>query len=146
MKKIRVLLADDHPAFREGLERLLWEQEDIEVIGQAGDGVGAVTMSSDMQPDVAIIDVSMPNLNGIDAARQIKEKCPNTAVLILSAFDNEQYVLSAIEAGVEGYLLKNVRVRDLAAAVRALHGGETVLDSNAARKVFKRLAVTPAKN
>lgn len=142
MEKIRVLLADDHPTFREGLARLLTEEGDVEVIAQAGDGEEAVKLASGLLPDVAIIDVAMPRLNGIEATRQIKATCPATAILIVSAYGYESYVLGAIEAGASGYLLKNVRVRELVAAIRALHAGETVLDPTAARKVFSRLAYT----
>ena len=145
MDKIRVILADDHPAFREGLERLLREEDDIEVVGQAGDGEEAISIAHETQPDVAIIDVAMPKVNGIGVTKEIKAASPRTTVLILSAYNNEPYVLSAIEAGAEGYLLKSVRVREVAAAIRALHNGETVLDSSAARKVFRRLEYTTGK-
>lgn len=142
VEKIRVLLADDHPTFREGLCRLLKEEADLEVVAQAGDGEEAVTLASELLPDVAIIDVAMPTLNGIETTRQIKVACPATAVLIVSAYGYESYVLGAIEAGAAGYLMKNVRVSELVAAVRALHAGETVLNSTAAHKVFSRLAYT----
>ena len=140
MERIRVLIADDHPSFREGLLRLLEEEEDLEVVAQAGDGEEAVRLATELLPDVAIIDIAMPKLNGIEATRQTKAACPNTAILILSAYGYEPYVLSAIEAGAAGYLLKNVRVRELVAAIRALHAGETVLDAAAAKTVFGRLA------
>ena len=145
MQKIKVLLADDHPAFREGLERLLREEESIEVVGQAEDGEEAINLATQLQPDVAIIDVSMPKLNGIEATRQIKAVCPQTAILILSAYDNDPYVFSAIEVGAAGYLLKNARIREVVAAIHALHDGETVLDASLASKVFKRLAPTTGK-
>ena len=143
--KIRVLVADDHPSFREGLSRLLMEENDLEVVANAGDGEEAVRLATELLPDVAIIDVAMPKLNGIEATKQIKAACPNTAILIISAYDYEAYVLGAVEAGAKGYLLKNVRVRELVAAIRALHAGETVLDSDAAQKVFVRLAHTTGR-
>jgi NarL family two-component system response regulator LiaR len=145
MQKINVLFADDHPAFREGLRRLLQEEKDIDVVGQAEDGEEAVNLATQLRPDVAIIDVSMPKLNGIEATRQIKKVCPQTAILILSAYDNDPYVFSAIEVGAAGYLLKNARIREVVAAIRALHDGETVLDVSLASKVFKRLAPTTGK-
>ncbi len=140
MAKIRVLIADDHPAFREGLAKLLTEEGDIEVAGQASDGPEAVKLARELMPDVAIIDVAMPNLNGIETTKQIKAVCPATAILVVSAYGHDSYVLGAVQAGAAGYLLKNVRVRDLVAAIRALHAGEAVLDPTAAHKVFRRVA------
>ena len=145
MEKIRVLLADDHPAFREGLGRLLQEHGDFDVVGLAADGEEAVKLTAELLPDVALVDVSMPRLNGIEATRQIKEASPRTAVLIISAFDNEPYVIGAIKAGAAGYLEKSVRVRELAAAIRAVHAGESVLDAGAASAVFGRLARTAGR-
>jgi len=140
MEKIRILVADDHPTFREGLVRVLGEQEDMEVIVQAGDGEQAAKLAADLHPDVAILDVSMPKLNGVQAAKTIKTVSPHTAVLILSAYGHEPYVIGAIEAGASGYLLKDARVWELVSAVRSVHAGETVLDPTAARKVFSRLS------
>ena len=142
MEKIRVLIADDHPSFREGLGRLLAEEADIEVVAEASNGVEAVELASQLSPDVAIIDVAMPELNGIETTKQIKAACPATAVLIVSAYGHDSYVLGAVQAGAAGYLLKNVRVRELVAAIRALYAGEAVLDPTAAQKVFSRLAYT----
>lgn len=139
MKKIRVLLADDHPSFREGLERLLREEADVEVVGQASDGQEAVDMARNLHPDVVILDVSMPKLNGVEATKQIKEACPETSILILSAYDNNPYVLSAIEYGADGYLLKSARYQEVITAIRAVHGGGKVLDSAVAKKVFSQL-------
>ena len=138
--KIRVLIADDHPAFREGLARLLAEEGDIQVVGQANDGPEAVKLAKELLPDVAIIDVAMPNLNGIETTKQIKAVCPATAILVVSAYGHDSYVLGAVQAGAAGYLLKNVRVKDLVAAIRALNAGEAVLDPTAAHKVFRRVA------
>jgi len=140
MEKIRVLLADDHPSFREGLERLLREEADVEVVGQASDGQEAVAMARDLHPDVVILDVSMPKLNGVEATKQIKEACPDTSILILSAYDNNPYVLSAIEYGADGYLLKSARYQEVITAIRAVQGGGKVLDSAVADKVFSQLS------
>jgi NarL family two-component system response regulator LiaR len=140
MEKIRLLLADDHPSFREGLERLLREEEDVEVVGQSSDGQEAVNMSRELHPDVVILDVSMPKLNGVEATKQIKESCPDTAILILSAYDNNPYVLSAIEYGADGYLLKSARYQEVITAIRAVRGGGKVLDSAVANKVFSQLS------
>ncbi|RLC93919.1 MAG: DNA-binding response regulator [Chloroflexi bacterium] len=139
METIRVLVADDHPTFREGLVRVVADQDDMEVVAQAGDGEEAVQLASQVRPDVAVLDVAMPKLNGIEATRLIKEVSPKTAVLIVSAYGHDPYVLGAIEAGASGYLLKEARIWELVNAVRSLHAGETVLDPTAARKVFGRL-------
>lgn len=146
MEKIRVLVADDHPAFREGLVQIMAEQGDIEVIAQAGDGEEAVKLASQLRPDVAVLDVAMPKLNGIEATKSIKAACPNTAVLIVSAYAYGPYVLGAIEAGASGYLLKDARLWELVSAVRSLHAGEKVLDPAVARKVLDRLPYATGKS
>ena len=140
MDKIRVLIADDHPAFREGLVRVLSEQQDMEVVAQAGDGEEAVDFAARLKPDVAMLDISMPKLNGVETTKAIKSTSPNTAVLIVSAFGHEPFVMGAIEAGASGYLLKDSRVRELVSAVRSVSAGETVLGTAAANKVFGRLS------
>jgi len=140
MEKIKVLVADDHPVFREGLVSLLTQEEDIEVIAQASDGIEAVQLVHQLSPDVAIIDMSMPELNGIETTKKIKTASPSTAILVLTAYDYDAYVLGAIEAGASGYLLKDIRIWELVGAIRSLHAGETVLDPTAAYKVFSRLA------
>lgn len=145
MEKIKLLVADDHPVFREGLVSLLTQEEDIEVIAQASDGAEAVELAHQLSPDVAVLDVSMPELNGIETTEKIKEASPRTAILVLTAYDYDSYVLGAIEAGAAGYLLKSVRVRDLVRAIRALHAGETVLDPTATRKILSRLVSTKGK-
>jgi len=145
MEKIRVLIADDHPAFREGLVRVLAEQQDMEVVAQASNGEEAVKLATQLTPDVAMLDISMPKLNGVEAAKAIKAACPKTAILIVSAYGHEPYVLGAIEAGASGYLLKDARIGELVAAVRALHAGETVLDPTVARKIFSRLSHASGK-
>jgi len=139
MDKIRILIADDHPTFREGLARILKEQSDMDVIAEADDGQEAVNLAIELHPDVAILDISMPNLDGVHATEAIKTACPDTAILILSAYRHDPYILGAIKAGASGYLLKETRVRELVNAIRSLHAGETVLDSNVAKKVFDKL-------
>jgi DNA-binding NarL/FixJ family response regulator len=145
MQNIRVLLADDHPAFLEGLKRYLGDQAGLEVVGEARDGEEAIGLARDLQPNVAIIDISMPAVNGIEAARQIKEASPEIAVLILSAYYDEPYVISAMQAGATGYLVKTVDITEIAAAVRALHAGKTVLDAKATEAVMKRLSAATAE-
>ena len=136
MDKITVLMADDHDLVREGTRELLEREEDLLVVAEAGDGREAVRLAEKHQPDVALMDIDMPKLNGIGATKEIKVVSPGTAVLILTAYDDDQYVFALIDAGAAGYLLKDVRGRDLVAAIRAVHAGESALHPVIARKVL----------
>jgi NarL family two-component system response regulator LiaR len=138
MGKIRVLIADDHAVVREGTRRMLEQEGDIEVVGEAADGEEAIKLAEELRPDVAIVDIAMPRLDGIEATRQIKERCSSVTVLILSAYDDDQFVFSLLEAGAAGYLLKTVRSGELIDAVRAVHAGESVLHPAVAKKVLNR--------
>lgn len=140
MKRIRVILADDHVLVREGTRELLEREEDMEVVGEADNGEQAVELATRLEPDVALMDIAMPKLNGIEATKRIKAICPATAVLMLTAYDDDQYVFALLEAGAAGYLLKDVRARDLVAAIRAVNAGESVLHPTIARKVVDRFA------
>jgi len=145
VSKIRILLADDHAVVRQGTRELLEREEDLEVVAEAGDGEEAVLLASSQRPDVAIMDIAMPKLNGIEATRQIKASLPATAVLVLTAYDNDQYIFALLEAGAAGYLLKDVRAEELIKAVRAVHAGESVLSPAIARKVINRFAPAASK-
>ncbi len=139
MGVIKVLLVEDHLITRQGICRLLENDSDLKVIGEAGDGEEAVQMATEMHPDVVIMDIAMPKLNGIEATRQIKLICPAAAVLILSAYDDDEYVFGLVDAGAAGYLLKTASGEELTHAIRAVHKGEPVLDPIIARKVLNRL-------
>ena len=140
MGKISVLLADDHVLVRQGTRELLERQEDIEVVAEAGDGEEAVWLATNKRPDVVIMDIAMPKLNGIEATRQIKALRPATVVLVLTAYDDDQYIFALLEAGAAGYLLKDVHADELVKAIRAVYAGESVLHPVVARKVINRFA------
>ena len=138
MRSIKVLLAEDHVITRQGMRRLLEDEDDLTIAGEASDGEEAVHMATERQPDVIIMDIAMPKLNGIEATRQIKLLRPTTAVLILSAYDDDEYVFGLLEAGAAGYLLKTASGDELIHAIRAVQKGEPVLDPIIARKVINR--------
>lgn len=137
-KPISIVIADDHALVREGTRQILEDHPGLVVTGEAQDGEEAVAMVARLQPDVVLMDISMPKLNGIDATRIIKKESPATSVLILTAYDDDQYIFALLDAGAAGYLLKNVRGDELAQAVRAVAEGESVLHPAIAAKVFKR--------
>jgi NarL family two-component system response regulator LiaR len=145
MSKIKVLIADDHAFVRESTRRILNQEEDMEVVAEANDGEEAVRLAAQYKPDVAIIDISMPKMDGIEATRQIKSLHPEIVVLILSAYDDDQFVFSLLEAGAAGYLLKSVHGQELVDAVRAVYSGESVLHPSIAKKVLSKFARTPGK-
>ncbi|MCC7499910.1 MAG: response regulator transcription factor [Bryobacterales bacterium] len=122
---IRILLADDHTVVRKGLRLVLEEQADFEIVGEAGDGREAVALAADLDPDVAVLDITMPNLNGIEAARQIKAKRPQTSIVVLSMHSDESFVLRALKAGARGYVLKDAREAELVSAIRLVQEGKS---------------------
>jgi len=144
-EKLTVLIADDHPLVREALHRALESEADIEVVAEAGDGEEAVKLASELRPNVAVMDIVMPKLNGIEATRKIKEIAPDTAILILTAYDDDEYVLGLLDAGAAGYLLKSARGRDLVGAIRAITSGESVLHPKIIAKLLKRATIAPAE-
>jgi DNA-binding NarL/FixJ family response regulator len=134
---VRVLIADDHGIVRSGLRMLLERQEDIEVIAEAEDGAAARDMAIRERPDLAILDVKMPKLTGLQATREIREQAPDVAVLILSMYDDERYLFEALKAGASGYVLKAQADHDLMEAVRAVERGEPFLTPEAQRALIK---------
>jgi two-component system, NarL family, response regulator LiaR len=145
MDKIRIVVADDHSVVREGTRTLLERQPDMEVVGEAADGEEAIKVIEEKKPDVAILDISMPKLSGIEVTRQIKPRLPSLAILILSAYDNDEYIFALLEAGAAGYLLKDVPGSEIVEAVRSVHSGESVLHPSIARKVIQRAISGTAK-
>ncbi len=145
MSKVKILIADDHAVVREGTRRFLEQEKDFEVVAEAADGEEAIRLAGVFKPDVAIMDIAMPGVDGIEATRQIKQQYPMVAVLVLSAYDDDQFVFGLLEAGAAGYLLKSVRGNELVEAVRAVYGGESVLHPTIARKVLDRFTHTAGK-
>jgi DNA-binding NarL/FixJ family response regulator len=143
--ELTVLIADDHPLVREALHRALDVEEDMKVVAEASDGEEAVKLASELKPDVVVMDIVMPKVNGIEATKKIKEIAPDTAILILTAYDDEEYVLGLLDAGAAGYLLKSARGRDLVGAIRAIRAGESVLHPNIIARLLKRATVTVVK-
>jgi DNA-binding NarL/FixJ family response regulator len=139
-KVIRVLLADDHALVREGTRRLLETENDVEVVAEAASGEEAVEATKRLHPDIAIMDIAMPGMGGIEATRSIKVSCPETAVLVLSAYDDEPYLMKLLEVGAAGFLLKSVHGRDLISAIRAVSRGESVLQPSIAEKIMLRMS------
>jgi DNA-binding NarL/FixJ family response regulator len=134
---MRVLIADDHGIVRSGLRMLLERQDDIEVIGEAADGAEARDLAIRDRPDLAIIDVKMPKLTGLQATREIRAQAPEVAVLILSMYDDERYLFEALKAGASGYVLKAQADADLLEAVRAVDRGEPFLTPQAQQALIK---------
>ena len=127
-KKITVLLVDDHSLVRRGFRRMLEDESDMEVVGEAGDGEESIKLAKTLHPQVVVMDCALPGMNGLQATRQIIEDSPNTAVLMLSMHSESTWVRQAIEAGAKGYVLKNAMDLELGAAIRKVAAGETVFD------------------
>ncbi|HMD90225.1 MAG TPA: response regulator transcription factor [Anaerolineaceae bacterium] len=139
MDPIRILLVDDHKLVREGTHQLLDEVADFSVVGEAADGLEALDLIERLRPDVVVMDVRMPRLNGIEATHQIKEIFPETEILILSAYEDDCYVFPLLEAGANGYLLKTASGKELEQAIRTIRRGEMALDSHIANRVVQRM-------
>jgi CheY-like chemotaxis protein len=120
MSKIKIMLAEDHVLVREGTKEMLDREEDMEVVAEAGDGEEAVRLAEELDLDIVVMDIALPKLNGIEATKQIKENRPGTAVLVLTAYDDDEYVFALLEAGAAGYLLKDVSTDELVEAIRPL--------------------------
>jgi two-component system, NarL family, response regulator NreC len=131
--RIRVLVADDHTIVRQGLVGLLRASEDIEVVGEAATGAEAVDRAAALLPDVVVLDISMPHLNGLEAARRLRKSTPGARVLVLTMHGDDEYVLRMVRAGVSGYIVKDGAATELVAAIRALSAGETYFGPHASR-------------
>jgi DNA-binding NarL/FixJ family response regulator len=136
-RKLRIFVADDHPVVREGIKLLINAQPDMVVIGEAGDGESAWRAAKELRPDIVLMDVSMPQLNGAQATERLKVACPETRVLVLSAHQDEVHIRRLLQAGAEGYVLKKTLVEELTGAVRTIAQGGTYLDPQVAGKIVE---------
>jgi len=132
---IRVLLADDHAVVRAGIRQFLEYATDIEVVAEASDGAMAQTLISEQQPDIAILDIQMPHISGIEVTRWIRATYPNMGVLVLTAYDDDPYIMAVLQAGANGYVLKTASPAKITQAVRDVHAGKSALDSVIAHKL-----------
>ncbi|HEU0132639.1 MAG TPA: response regulator transcription factor [Mycobacteriales bacterium] len=137
---IRVLVVDDHALFRRGLQMVLEQEEDIEVVGEAGDGAEAVERAADSMPDIVLMDVRMPKRGGIDACTAIKDAVPSAKIIMLTISDEEADLYDAIKAGASGYLLKEISIEEVAAAIRAVNEGQSLISPSMASKLLTEFA------
>jgi DNA-binding NarL/FixJ family response regulator len=137
---IRVLLVDDHAVVREGLRNFLALQDGLEIVGEACDGAEAIEQAQRLEPDVILMDLVMPGLDGIGAMRHLRIRAPDSRVIVLTSFLDDERVLPAIQAGAAGYLLKNVEPSELARAIRAAHAGDAIIDPTAAARLMNAIA------
>jgi len=137
IKKIRLLLVDDHVVVRSGLRMLLQAQPDMEIVGEADTGVTAVTKARECQPDVVLMDITMPDMSGIEATRHIKRACPNTAVLALTMHEDDAYFFQMLHAGASGYVPKRAAPDDLVSAIRTVHRGDVFLYPSLAKRLVQ---------
>lgn len=139
-RQINILLVDDHPIVRKGTKEMLEPYGDLNVIGEASDGREALAFVAATRPDVILMDVSMPGMNGIEATQAIKKLTPSVAILVLTSYDDDAYVFALLEAGAAGYILKNTREDELVGAIRSVFHGESVLHPSIAKKVLNRFS------
>ena len=142
---IRVLIADDHGVVREGLRTYLELQDGIEVVGEAGDGEEAVRMAQELRPDVILMDLVMPRLDGVGAMRELRRRLPSARVIVLTSFTDDAKLMPALQAGAAGYLLKNAQPQEIARAVRAAAAGEALLDPGVAARLLDSIARAPGE-
>ena len=145
LKPVRILIADDHTIVRQGLARMLEEQADLKVIGEATNGQDAVEKALELKPDIAILDIAMPRMNGIEAAKRIRKRLPETKIIILSMYSHEHYIDELLETGVSGYLLKDSSGRDIINAIHAALKDETFLSPYISKKLIESY-LSPTKN
>lgn len=137
MKKIRVLLAEDHTIVRQGIAAVLGTESDMEVVGEASNGLEAVDMAKKLVPDVVLMDIGMRHLNGLEATREIKKLLPSIKILVLTMYDNEEWIFQILKAGASGYLIKDSAMTDLTSALRAVYQGDSYLSPSISKMVIE---------
>jgi two-component system response regulator NreC len=137
MKKIRVLLAEDHTIVRQGIAAVLGTENDMEVVGEASNGLEAVELAKKLVPDVVLMDIGMRHLNGLEATREIKKHLPSMKILVLTMYDNEEWIFQILKAGASGYLIKDSAMTDLTSALRAVYQGDSYLSPSISKRVIE---------
>lgn len=137
MSKIKVLIVDDHALLREGIRSLLASHDDIEVVGEAANGSEAIEKVREVDPDVILMDIAMPIMDGLEATRRIRKQNPNIKIIILTQYDRKDYVLSSIKSGASGFIPKNVIISELVSAIRTTHSGDAFLHPSVAKMVIE---------
>ena len=140
MDPVRILIVDDHEVVRDGISVMMGRQQDFVVVGEAENGTEAVQKALDLRPEVVLMDLRMPRMDGVEAMRQIRSQNPEIKFIVLTTYDSDEYIFDAIEAGAKGYLLKDASREELFQAVRAVHRGESLIEPGVASKVLDRLA------
>ena len=143
MDRIRLLVADDHPMLREGLVAVLGTQPDFEVVGEAADGEDVVRLAGEVRPDVILLDLEMPNVDGVEALRRLREAGSTAQTVVFTAYDTDERVLGALRAGARGYLLKGASRADIFSAIRAVNAGGSLLGPNVTNRLLGRLGEDP---
>ncbi len=137
---VRVLIADDHPIVRQGLATVLGMEEDVEVVGQASNGIEAVSQARALHPHVVLMDLKMPEMDGVEATQQLKEEAPEIAVIVLTTYDSDDYIFRGLEAGARSYLLKDATPDTFVEAIRAARRGESIIEPKVASRLLERLS------
>lgn len=137
---IRVLVVDDHALFREMLLNALEEEEDLEVVGEAADGEAALVACQRLLPDICLLDLEMPRLNGVEVTRRLVQLCPRTKIVVLTAYEEDQWIYELVQAGATGYLLKETHLAEVVRAIRVAHSGESLIEPRVANKILRMFA------
>ncbi|HEX6386439.1 MAG TPA: response regulator transcription factor [Anaerolineae bacterium] len=142
-EKIRILIADDHPVVRDGLVAILSTQDDFEIVGEAGNGRTTVALAAERKPDVVLLDLEMPEMDGVETLHQLRQATPDVRVIVFTAFDTDERILTAVQAGAQGYLLKGAPRQELFNAIRVVHSGGSLLQPIVASKLLRRVSQEP---